>query len=363
MKKILFVILSLLTIFIKVNAQDFKIKWGEPTADPGKKLNPVAFIGKDDEFIYLQKTGAQVGTVIEKYSISEMKRVYSQDLKTARFVRKKSTPNFVKLVLMKGRLWFLTSESDGDNHILYATEIDVNGQTTDNKIKIMEVRFKSMWQRVDISIDYVYDYFNVVVADDNNSFYAYSNTIDEGSFKICTVDYALHINEINIPANLPVQYFIECFIPKGDNIYTILKTPYPKKERYKNGNFAFHYSYGSIDLKRATSSITPFELNNHELIAESSLDIDDKNNIFYYGFYNTKEEISYHYRGIFCSRINSKNGNKTNELNYDCDEPLMLNFREFPITKDKEALKSKIITNVKIQQIYHKPGWRNYSRC
>ncbi|MGZ6540035.1 MAG: hypothetical protein ACXVEB_16785, partial [Bacteroidia bacterium] len=353
MKKVFSITLLILFTGIKLNAQTIKIEWGKPTQDPGKKLNPVYFIGKDDKFIYLQKTGGMVGTIIEKYNLSNLSRVYSQDLNTPgfKFRASSSSYNFIKLILIKDKLLFITSETEKDNHILYATEIGPNGQLTNNKTKIMEVPFSPVGKHDVISYTYNSTFFDVTVANDNSSFYAYPTTIENTTFPIDFVDAKLNITEKTFPVNLKERGFVDHLTIQDDNAILFICTPFTKKEQFKNEEIGYTYSCASLDLKKNTISINDLALNNQQLIISTSVSMDDKKNLYFYGFYTSDKSSINESTGMFYLKFNFLTGKKLSELDYDNDDEMI---QSFNFSHEKDKIKKRRIADVQIQKIIPK---------
>jgi hypothetical protein len=356
MKKLFAVTLLVLFICIKLNAQTINIEWGKPTQETGKKLNPVTFIGKDDKFIYLQKTGGQVGTIIEKYNISTLTRVYSQDLKTPGFQLRANPSDwaFIKIIIIKDKLLFISSETENDTHTLYATEIAPNGLLTTNKIKIMEVPFKPVGRHDVITYAYSGNFFDVIVAEDHNSFYAYPTTIENATFPIDIVSDNLSVVEKAVSIDLKEKAFVDHVSIQGDNASMFIKTPFAKKEQFSNDGVGYAYSYANIDLKKSTITMSDFALNNQKIIIASYVSTDDKKNLYYYGFYTATKASIYQSTGMFCIKIDPLTGKRLNELDFDYDDETLLNFKEYPYTKEKEALKNRVVQEVEIQKIISK---------
>lgn len=343
-----FLLIILIALFAtNINAQNISIDWGVANPESSKKFTPTSFIGKDAKFIYLLRRENNLTSssndYIEKYTVDNLTRVYSKEIKQENYRR-------IKFILLKDKLLLISEVSKKKNHALYVTEINSEGVLSNTSKKLLEVEFNPIGEYSDISNDDYFIPFKIVMSADKTSFFAYLSTIQNGILNICKVNSDLSIEQSTISLELTEKSLVELAILENNGV-AIIKTPVKKKNDQGDKYYIYKYSYTIIDLKTAVHTINSFELNNQMKIINSSIQINHKNEIYFYGFYNSGNESEQETKGIFCTKIDIKTGKKINEFEFDYDE---VTAKSFGLARDKSLVKKNMIYGMIIQSIISK---------
>lgn len=332
-------------LLTNLNSQNISIDWGNASPETGKKLNPKSFIAKDDSYIYLLKHELRLTSgpniFIEKYSIGSLTRIYSKKI---------DSPNsIISFILLKDKLLLLTAEQKKNNHILYATEISSNGILSDKSIKIMESDYKPLGDYYAIGYDDFFTYFSIYFDDNNNILYASPSTIENGIIPICKMDATMTIEEKSYTSSLTEKALIKMVIKDEKAIMMVRTLP-----SFRNKKDPIHYNHScvTINMKTSDMKVKQFELGNQMTPCEIFIKEDDvKKNVYFCGFFNTGQEYKSESKGIFCSKINILNGEKTSELNFTYDDKVLNAF----LYKNEENLaKNRLVTDLEFQHIIAK---------